>query len=209
MPRYIRPRLPGATIFFTVCLAARGSTFLSDNVESLRLAIAQTRRERPFTIDAFVVLPDHLHCLWTLPQGDADYATRWGAIKARFSMAARRAGFTPPPPTGRANGGVNPALRRKGQVGLWQNRFWEHHIRNDRDFADHLHYCWWNPVQHGLVDHPEAWPFSSVHRDRRMGLFDGISAHSTAGCNPGGGVNPALRRIVAPLAPVTHPSSTH
>lgn len=181
MPRYSRPRLPGATIFFTVCLAERGSTALTDNVEALRLAIAQTRRERPFTIDAFVVLPDHLHCLWTLPPGDAGYSTRWGAIKARFSMAARRAGFTPPPPTGRANGGVNPALRRKGQVGLWQNRFWEHHIRNDRDFADHLHYCWWNPVKHGFVDHPESWPFSSVHRDRRTGVIGGFSVDRMAG----------------------------
>ena len=170
MPTYLRPRIPGATVFFTVCLADRSAATLTDHVDALRAAVAQTRAERPFTIDAFVVLPDHLHAIWTLPEGDADYSVRWGAIKARFSVAARRAGFTPPPPTGRGNGGVNPALRRKGEVGLWQPRFWEHHIRNDADLSEHLRYCWWNPVKHGLAAHPEGWPWSSVHRERRCGM---------------------------------------
>lgn len=97
MPNYLRPRIPGATVFFTLCLAERSATALTDQIEALRLSVAQTRAERPFTIEAFVVLPDHLHAIWTLPEGDADYSVRWGAIKARFSMAARRAGFTPPP----------------------------------------------------------------------------------------------------------------
>lgn len=78
-------------VFFTVCLADRNATALTDHIDHLRQAVAQTQAKRPFVIDAFVVLPDHLHAIWTLPEGDADYSVRWGAIKARFSMAARRA----------------------------------------------------------------------------------------------------------------------
>src|SRR6056297_4359929 len=108
MPDYVRPRVAGARVFFTVALAERGSRVLVDEVGRLREAVRMTRAERPFGIDAWVVLPDHLHCVWTLPAGDADYSVRWGAIKARFSMSCRRAGFTPPDPVGRENGGVNP-----------------------------------------------------------------------------------------------------
>ena len=165
MPRYVRPKAKGATVFFTVALAARGGDLLVREVNRLRQAVRATKAERPFRIDAWVVLPDHLHAVWTLSEGDAGYSVRWGAIKARFSMALRRAGFTPPLPVGRANGGVNPALRRKGEVGLWQPRFWEHHIRDEEDFRAHVRYCWINPVKHGLVARPEDWPWSSVHRD--------------------------------------------
>jgi putative transposase len=124
MPTYIRPRVAGATVFFTVALADRRSDLLVRQVNRLRDAVRRVRADRPFGIDAWVVLPDHLHAVWTLPAGDKDFSTRWGAIKAQFSMSVRRAGFTPPSPVGRANGGVNPALRRKGEVGVWQPRFW-------------------------------------------------------------------------------------
>ena len=160
MSRYLRPRRPGASIFFTVTLAERGTDRLVRHVDLLRAAVRQTRAERPFGIDAWVVLPDHLHCVWTLPEGDAGYSVRMGAIKARFSMAIRRAGFTPP----HRDGGVNPALR-KGEVGIWQRRFWEHHIRDEADWQAHVRYCWINPVKHGLVSEPWEWPYSSWHRD--------------------------------------------
>ncbi|MDJ1006847.1 MAG: transposase [Paracoccaceae bacterium] len=168
MPEYRRPKVDGARVFFTVALAMRGSSVLVNEVGRLREAVWVTKGERPFGIDAWVVLPDHLHCVWTLPEGDADYSVRWGAIKARFSMSCRRAGFIPPEPVGRANGGVNPALRRKGEVGLWQPRFWEHHIRDEADYAAHVRYCWINPVKHGFVETPEDWPYSSVHFDARF-----------------------------------------
>ncbi len=171
MPRYLRPRAPGATIFFTVALARRGEDRLVREVARLRAAVAATRAERWFGIDAWVVLPDHLHCVWTLPEGDADFSGRWGAIKARFSMSMGRAGFTPPPPVGRKNGGVNPALRRKGEVGLWQPRFWEHHIRDEADYRAHVRYCWINPVKHGLVDRAVDWPHSSIHREIARGMI--------------------------------------
>ena len=166
MPNYARPKVTGATVFFTVNLADRRSRLLTERIDALREAVRMTRAERSFAVDAWVVLPDHMHCVWTLPEGDADYSTRIGAIKARFSMAMRRAGFTPPPPVGRVNGGVNPALRRKGEVGLWQPRFWEHHIRDEDDYRAHVEYCWFNPVKHGYVDEPEEWPFSSYDGDK-------------------------------------------
>lgn len=125
----------------------------------------QTRAERPFAIAAWVVLPDHLHCIWQLPEGDCDYSVRWGAIKARFTRALR------------AEVGWNPTLRsaskvEKGDAGLWQRRFWEHHIRDEADYAAHLRYCWFNPVKHGFVARPEDWPYSSVHRDIEAGRYD-------------------------------------
>ncbi len=173
MSTYLRLRAPGATIFFSVNLAHRGTSLLTEQIGLLRDAVQQTKAARPFVIEAWVVLPDHLHCVWTLPEGDRDYSARWGAIKARFSMSVRRAGFTPPPrlpavASGRY-AGVNPGLRvAKGEVGIWQRRFWEHHIRDQADFDAHLRYCSLNPVKHGLVERPEDWPYSWVHRDERF-----------------------------------------
>lgn len=185
MSRYIRPRQPGASIFFTVALAGRGARTLVEQVESLRNAVRMTRAERPFRIDAWVVLPDHMHCVWTLPEGDADYSVRMAAIKARFSMTLRRSGFTPTravnpygAKAGRERVGVNPDLR-KDEAPIWQKRFWEQHIRDEAAFAACVRYCWINPVKHGLVMHPREWPYSSWHRDGPEDLM------------PLGGVHPA------------------
>lgn len=172
MPRYLRPKTPGATVFFTVTLADRRSDALVRDVAALREAVRTTRAERPFGIDAWVVLPDHMHCVWTLPEGDADYSVRMGAIKARFTMALHRSGFTPTLPArngygvkaGRVRVGVNPDLQ-KDEASVWQKRFWEHHIRDEEDYRNHVRYCWVNPVKHGYVERPEDWPYSSYHRD--------------------------------------------
>ena len=152
MSRYLRPRLPGSPIFFTVTLAARGGSLLVDRVDLLRVAVAQTHAERPFGICAWVVLPDHLHCIWVLPEGDADYSTRWRLIKARFSR-------------GLPVGALRKSHVQRHERGIWQRRFWEHHIRDEVDMAARLRYCWWNPVKHGFVTRPEDWPYSSYHRD--------------------------------------------
>lgn len=180
MSCYRRLRVPGATVFFTVALEARGSSLLVDEVARLRLAFALTQRERPFTLDACVVLPDHLHCIWTLPPGDCDHSVRWGAIKSRFSRLLRdgnRIGFDPA--LARSKGkkvGWNPTLRRspskeaKGETGIWQRRFWDHHIRDDEEFQSHVQYCRDDPVRHGLVESPHDWPFSSIHRDHARGM---------------------------------------
>ena len=150
MSNYLRPKLPGLPVFFTVALANRGTDMLTHEVEALRQAVRLTRYERPFGIDAWVVLPDHMHCVWTLPEGDTDYSTRWSVIKARFSRAM--------PHTHRRK---SHAARR--EHGLWQRRFWEHHIRDKADYLAHVQYCWDNPVKHGLVTDPRDWPFSSYH----------------------------------------------
>jgi putative transposase len=144
-----------------------------------RAAVRMTLAERPFGIEAFVVLPDHLHAVWRMPDGDADFARRWGAIKARFTMslrgtgeAGRRPGFSPAPhqvpaaypvvQPGRY-AGLKPGLRvGKREVAIWQRRFWEHHIRDQADFDAHVRYCWINPVKHGLVERPEDSPYSLI-----------------------------------------------
>ena len=185
MSRYIRPKVPGACVFFTVNLVDRGADALVRHVEVLREAVAVTRAKRPFGIDAWVVLPDHMHCVWTLPEGDADFSTRMAAIKARFTRALTgRVGFHPTvvdddPAASRmvgVGGGVEPhptingrprskSKIMKGDGRVWQRRFWEHHIRDDEAFAACVRYCWINPVKHGLVEHPRDWPYSSWHRD--------------------------------------------
>jgi putative transposase len=118
--------------------------------------VRETRAERPFRIDAWVVLPDHLHCLWTLPEGDAEYSVRWRLIKSRFSR-------------GLPAGPLRQSHEHRQERGIWQRRFWEHHIRGEAELSAHIRYCWWNPVKHGLVERPEDWAFSSVHRDIREG----------------------------------------
>jgi putative transposase len=177
MSRYIRPMVPGACVFFTVNLVDRGADTLVRHIDVLRQAVAVTKTERPFRIDAWVVLPDHMHAVWTLPEGDSDYSGRMAAIKARFTSGLRRSGFRPPPLPrnghgangGRLRVGLKPDLqggvRRGNEAPIWQKRFWEHHIRDEADLAAHVRYCWMNPVKHGLVGHPGEWPYSSWHRD--------------------------------------------
>lgn len=155
MSNYRRPRIQGATIFFTVSLQERGGDLLLREIGRLRAAVRQTRDERPFWIDSWVVLPDHLHCIWRLPEGDDDFPLRWRLIKARFSMGLES---TPD----------RFSLLRRREKGIWQRRYWEHHIRDRADWENHLRYCWFNPVKHGLVASPAEWTFSSYHRDREL-----------------------------------------
>jgi putative transposase len=152
MSTYVRPKVPGATVYLTVFLAERGSDLLVREIEALRHSVRVTRLKRPFQIDAWVVLPDHMHCVWTLPEGDADFGGRMGQIKATFSKAL---------PEGR----VRPSHVLRREKGIWQRRFWEHHVRNGQDLAGCVRYCWDNPVKHGLVSVVKDWPYSSWHRD--------------------------------------------
>jgi len=154
MSRYRRLYIPGGTYFFTVTLADRSATTLVDEIDLLRSVYAATVKEHPVTCDAMVVLPDHIHAVWTLPKGDADFSVRWKKIKGRFSRHCK------------AHGNPSPSKAARGEKGIWQRRFWEHAIRDESDLQRHVAYCWWNPVKHGLVDAPEAWPYS---RFRRVG----------------------------------------
>jgi putative transposase len=159
MPNYRRARVPGGTNFFTAALARRGGRLLVDHIGHLRAAVRLTRRERPFRIDAMVILPDHLHAVWTLPPGDDDFPTRWMLIKTRFTRAI---------PPGEP---VRPSRAAKRERGIWQRRYWEHLIRDEADYRAHVDYCHFNPVKHGLAAHPGDWPYSSFHRDLCAGLY--------------------------------------
>ncbi len=130
MVNYRRARVPGATFFFTVTLNDRKSDLLTRRTDLLRAAFRTVRHQNPFQIDAIVVLPDHLHTMWTLPTDDADFSSRWQALKAQNA---------------------------RGEYDLWQRRYWEHLIRNDEDFERHVNYIHYNPVKHFLVKHPSDW----------------------------------------------------
>ncbi len=157
MTRYRRARAPGATWFFTANLARRDTTLLVDHIASLRQALQYVRRRHPFTIDAMVVLPDHLHAVWTLPPGDADYPLRWRLFKAWFSRHV-------PPGERRSDSRI-----AKGERGIWQRRYWEHLVRDEDDMQRHVDYIHFNPVRHGYVARAVAWPYSTVHRDVAKG----------------------------------------
>ncbi len=144
MPQYRRVRIPGSTYFFTVVTYQR-QPFLTDLrfQKILAAVIQEVQKTHPFILDAWVYLPDHLHCLWTLPEGDSDFSKRWGLIKARFSKQAKELISHP------ANGASSRLRRRESHI--WQRRFWEHAIRDDDDFRHHVNYIYDNPVKHGLV----------------------------------------------------------
>jgi putative transposase len=159
MPNYRRTFVPGGSWFFTVNLLDRNQTLLVDQIETLRGAVAATRQSRAFNIDEFVVLPDHLHAVWSLPPGDSDFSTRWRLIKNRFARAL---------PKQEPLSAVRVARNERG---IWQRRFWEHLIRDEADYARHVEYCYINPLKHGLVTRVQDWPYSSFHRDVRTGIF--------------------------------------
>jgi REP-associated tyrosine transposase len=159
MPNYRRARVAGGCWFFTVNLLRRRSTLLVDEVETLREAMRAVRGRYPFQIDAMVVLPDHLHAVWTLPPGDADFSLRWRLIKARFAKALPK------------QERLSAVRRARSERGIWQRRFWEHLIRDDADYARHIEYCYINPVKHGLAPRVRDWSHSSFHRDVRAGIF--------------------------------------
>ena len=152
MTNYRRSRVAGASYFFTVNLADRTQPLLTDHSALLRSAFEYTRERHPFVIDAIVILPEHLHAIWTLPEGDGDFALRWRLIKTEFSR-----GF----PHGESR---TDSRQGKGERGIWQRRYWEHLIRDDADFSRHVDYIHINPVKHGLVSRVADWPHSSFHR---------------------------------------------
>ena len=158
MPNYRRAFVPGGTWFFTVTLLDRRSRLLLDRIAELRESTRCTIERHPFHIDAFVVLPDHIHAVWTLPSGNTDFPLRWRLIKQRFSRSI--------PPGER----LSPVRRARGERGIWQRRSWEHLIRNEADYQRHVEYCYVNPLKHGLVRRVCDWPYSSFNRDVARGI---------------------------------------
>jgi putative transposase len=160
MTDYRRTRLPGATWFFTVNLAERrGNRLLVERIDVLRTAFRTVRARHPFHVEAVVILPDHLHCVWTLPPNDTDYSTRWNLIKGHFSRALDKGER------------ISQSRANRGERSLWQRRFWEHAIRNQDDLNRHIDYVHWNPVKHGWVRRVADWPHSSFHAFKRRGVY--------------------------------------
>ncbi len=153
MTSYRRPNSPGATWFFTVNLARRrGSHLLTEKIDLLRDSIAGVKSRHPFAIDAFVVMPEHLHAIWTLPVGDRAIGMRWSLIKSQFSRGIPQSEF------------LRSSQVTRGERGIWQRRFWEHQIRDDADLEAHIDYIHYNPVKHGLVSRVADWPYSTFHQ---------------------------------------------
>jgi putative transposase len=160
MPDYRRAWHPGGTYFFTVNLLQRhGNGLLTRHIEVLREVVTSVRRQYPFRIHGWVVLPEHMHCVIELPQHDADFATRWRLIKMAFSKAIPRAER------------LSEVRARRGERGIWQRRYWEHLIRNEADFQAHMDYVHINPVKHGLVKQVADWPYSTFHRLVEQGVY--------------------------------------
>jgi len=167
MTDYRRAYAPGATWFFTVNLAERqGNRLLVERIDSLREAFDYVKQRHPFRMDAAVVLPDHLHCIWTLPPEDADFSMRWNLLKGHFSRAIDKGERI----------SISRAKRR--ERGLWQRRFWEHLIRNESDLNKHIDYIHWNPVKHGWVEQAADWPHSSFHKFVALGIYPENWAHN-------------------------------
>lgn len=169
MPDYRRNYIAGGTYFFTVALADRRGDLLLREIAALRAAVRRTLVLHPFRIDAWVVLPEHMHTVWTLPAGDAEFSTRWASIKRRFSAAV---------PPGEARSASRVA---QGERGLWQRRFWEHAVRDADDFARHVDYVHFNPVKHGLAANAADWPYSSFRRAVARGDYPADWGHADDG----------------------------
>jgi putative transposase len=157
--QYRRTRQTGGTYFFTVNLAERSRPLLVDHINDLRNTVRKVQQAHPFNILAWVMLPDHLHAIWTLPEHDGDNATRWMLSKAGFSLSIPQGEW------------ISVSRRQKGERGIWQRRFWEHLIVDEDDLQHHMDYVHINPVKHGYVVRASEWPHSSIHRAIRQGFL--------------------------------------
>jgi putative transposase len=164
MPRFHRYRVEGATYFFTVVVEGRRHIFAEPAARKcLGDLLRECHTRWPFTTDALVLLPDHLHALWTLPADDADYSRRWGWVKKEFTKWWLSNGGT--------EVAVSAARSNAGYRGVLQPRFWEHTIRDETDFENHADYIHYNPVKHGHVSRPIDWPWSSFERWVTAGVY--------------------------------------
>jgi putative transposase len=161
--QYRRVKSIGSSYFFTVVTHNRRPFLCEpDNINLLRDSFKRVMQQHPFIIDAVVILPDHLHCIWTLPSEDADFSTRWRLIKGWFS---RRCSIE-------YQDEVSASRKSKQEKAVWQRRFWEHLVRDEQDFINHVDYIHYNPVKHGLVSSPKDWQYSSFHRYIKRDIYN-------------------------------------
>jgi putative transposase len=159
---YRRCIIPGGTYFFTVVTYSRQQLFDNPaNIATLREAFRYVLDRHPFEIDACVILPDHIHSIWTLPENDRDYPTRWRLLKNRFTYQL----------ASKPQNGPSSSRKMKHEQAIWQRRYWEHLIRDEDDFRMHVEYIHYNPVKHGITNAPISWPYSSFHRYVKSGIY--------------------------------------
>ena len=164
MPNYRRVHEPGAMYFFTLVTNHRAPILTTElGRRSLRSALVVARSRWPFEITAMVLLPDHLHAIWSLPRGNAEYPRRWSWIKRAFTVEWLKGGG--------GEGQVSRSKQNARRRGVWQRRYWEHHIRDENDLERHCDYIHYNPVKHGLVGCPRDWEYSSFHRFVQSGDY--------------------------------------
>ncbi len=159
MRYYKRAIVAGATFFFTLNLQNRKSNLLTQYIDKLCFSFKTVQNNHPFKIDAIVIMPDHLHLIMTLPVEDRDYSKRLSLIKGTFSRQIE------------AFEAISSSRQKKHERGIWQRRFWEHCIRNEVDYEQHVNYIHFNPVKHHYVSSPSQWPYSSIHRFIQMGIL--------------------------------------
>jgi putative transposase len=159
MSRYRRAKIDGGLFFFTLTLADRSSNLLVRQIERLRRAYKTTQRRLPFETIAICILPDHLHAVWSLPDGDVDFSARWSLFKSDFSRGLSAAQSR------------SASKIKKREKGIWQRRYWEHAIRSESDLERHVDYVHYNPVKHVLVSRVVDWPHSSFHHYVERGLL--------------------------------------
>jgi len=164
MPNYRRPHYPGGMFFFTLVTERRRPVFSKAPARrQLREAVEKVRVEHPFELTAIVLLPEHLHCIWQLPENDSDFSLRWSCIKRYFTQEYLAVGGSETV--------VSASRTRQRECGLWQRRFWDHRIRSEDDMIHHVNYIHYNPVKHALASCPHAWPWSSFHRWVKDGFY--------------------------------------
>ena len=159
MSRYRRATVEGGIFFFTLALADRSSDLLVRQIDRLQSSYAVMQKRLPVETIAICILPNHLHALWQLPDGDANFASRWSLFKSGFSRGL---------PAAETRSASKVIKREKG---IWQRRYWEHAIRNDAEFERHVNYIHFNPVKHSLVTRVADWPHSSFHRYVAQGIL--------------------------------------
>ncbi|MBM3157931.1 MAG: transposase [Chloroflexi bacterium] len=171
MPEYRRARVSGGTYFFTVVTYNRYPFFADESaIILLHKCFQIVASEYPYTMDACVILPDHIHCIWTLPDNGSDFSTRWKLIKTTFTK--NYSGSRPE--------NVSESMLNKGERGIWQRRFWEHMIRDQEDFNRHCDYIHYNPVRHGYVKLPMEWKHSSFREFAERGLYPQNWGHAVS-----------------------------
>ncbi len=155
MSNYRRSNTAGACYFFTVVTCQRKKIFSdNENIDVLRGAFRKIKKRQPFEIEAIVILHDHLHCLWKLPKADNDYSGRWREIKKHVTRQ------------------ISDTRNKRNEGDVWQRRFWEHQIRDEKDWQNHMDYIHYNPVKHGYVSQPSQWPYSSFGKWVRNGVYE-------------------------------------